>query len=83
MDRQDEYTKAQLSLSQDFSDHNLSLMMKEHDIERLCSVTCSVTGEYLTEDEQVKFFTCLLPSMIPISIIIKNQLSTKSQSIRY
>ena len=59
MYRQDEYTKAQLSLSQDFSDHNLSLMMKEHDIEGLCSVTCSVTGEYLTEDEQVKFFTCL------------------------
>ena len=59
VDRQDEYTKAQLSLSQDFSDHNLSLMMKEHDIEGLCSVTRSVTGEYLTEDEQVKFFTCL------------------------
>ena len=59
VDKQEEYTKAQLSLSQDFSDHNLSLMMEEHDIEGLCSVTCSVTGEYLTEDEQVKFFTCL------------------------
>ena len=56
VDRQDEYTKAQLSLSHDFSDHNLSLMLKEHDVEGLCAVTLSVTGEYLTED---RFFTCL------------------------
>ena len=34
-------------------------MLKEHDIEGLCAVTRSVTREYLTEDEQVRFFTCL------------------------
>ena len=59
VESQDEYTKAQLSLSYEFSDQNISTMLKDYDIEGLCAATCSVTGDYLTEEEQSHFFHLL------------------------
>ena len=59
LDTQEDYSRAQLSLSESFSDQNMSLMLQQHDLEGLCAATRSVTGEYLTEDEQVKFYACL------------------------
>ena len=51
VESQDEYTKAQLSLSYEFSDQNISTMLRDYDIEGLCAATRSVTGDYLTEEE--------------------------------
>ena len=59
VESQDEYTKAQLSLSYEFSDQNISTMLRDYDIEGLCAATCSVTGDYLTEEEQSHFFHLL------------------------
>ena len=45
VESQDEYTKAQLSLSvYEFSDQNISTMLRDYDIEGLCAATRSVTG---------------------------------------
>ena len=51
VESQDEYTKTQLSLSYEFSDQNISTLLKECDIEGLCAATRSVTGDYLIDDE--------------------------------
>ena len=59
VESQDEYTKAQLSLSYEFSDQNISTMLRDYDIEGLCAATRSVTGDYLTEEEQSHFFHLL------------------------
>ena len=59
VETQDEYTKCQMILSHEFSDQNISMMLKDFEIEGLCAATCSVTGEYLTELEQTRFFLCL------------------------
>ena len=53
---QDDYTKSQVSLSYEFSDQNISTMLRDYDIEGICAATCSVTGDYLTNDEQSNFF---------------------------
>ena len=59
VESQDEYTKAQLSLSYEFSDQNISTMPRDYDMEGLCTATRSVTGDYLTEEEQSHFFHLL------------------------
>ena len=85
LDTQEDYSRAQLSLSESFSDQNMSLMLQQHDLEGLCAATRSVTGEYLTEDEQVKFYSMLVcaPSMTPMWRNIKSLHSTNLQSIKY
>ena len=45
MESQDEHTKAQLSLSYEFSDQNISTMLRDYDIEGLCTATRSVTKD--------------------------------------
>ena len=89
VESQDEYTKAQLSLSYEFSDQNISTMLRDYDIKGLCAATRSVTGDYLTEEEQSHFFHLLSffsPTVILIRLIVpttRNRYSTKRMTLRY
>ena len=83
VESQDEYTKAQLSLSYEFSDQNISTMLRDYDIEGLCAATCSVTGDYLTEEEQSHFFTYFVILIKHIVPTTRNRYSTKRMTLRY
>ena len=48
-----------LRLSYEFSDQNISTMLRDYDVKGLCAATRSVTGDYLTEEEQSNFFHLL------------------------
>ena len=83
VESQDEYTKAQLSLSYEFSDQNISTMLRDYDIEGLCTATRSVTGDYLTEEEQSHFFTYFVILIRLIVPTTRNRYSTKRMTLRY